>query len=154
MVPVFDKDLNVSVGNVVLGKLIRPNTKIKRNYDLLTHDIAVIEIDLDKLNQIQKKDYKAQIPSPYPEVKRDLSVFIPKNISWSDIEKTVLNTSNLVSKVEVWDIYEKNDKTSLTFSFVLRSYEKTFEDLEITSVYNKIIQELNKKGVELTTAVN
>ena len=74
--------------------------------------------------------------SKFPNIKKDLSIVVDKNIESLDIAKLIKKTggSNLTN-VEVFDVYEgkgiEEGKRSLAFSLTFGSQDKTLTDDEI-----------------------
>lgn len=79
----------------------------------------------------------------FPEVRRDLSMILEKNIKFEDIRKLALRTeTNHLIKVILFDVYEgekiEKGKKSYAVGFVLQDKNKTLTDNQI----DKIIQNL------------
>lgn len=87
--------------------------------------------------------------SKYPEVHRDISMIVNKNISYENVERLTkgLNISKLVN-IKLFDIFESEklgqDKKSLAISFTFSDKEKTLTDKEIDTMMNKIIVSYEK----------
>ncbi len=96
--------------------------------------------------------------SKYPEVQRDISMIVDKDILYERVENLTmgLNISKLV-KIKLFDIFESeklgHDKRSLAVSFTFSDKEKTLTDKEIDSMMNKIIVSYQKElGAEIRTS--
>ena len=96
--------------------------------------------------------------SKYPEVHRDISMILDKNISYENVERLTkeLNISKLVN-IKLFDIFESEklggDKRSLAISFTFADKEKTLTDKEIDTMMNKIIVSYEKDlGAEIRKA--
>jgi len=85
--------------------------------------------------------------SKYPEVSRDISFIIDKNINLNNYYEIVRDfAENLIEEVKLIDDYEDEkkfgqDKKSYTFRIVYRSPERTLKNEEI----NKIQEEIRNK---------
>jgi phenylalanyl-tRNA synthetase beta chain len=106
--------------------------------------ICIFDIDFDKIVDIAtlKRSYKEF--SPFPSVKEDYSFIFKKETQVADIIECIYNTEpNLISKVELIDIYEgkeiKENYKSLTFSVIFQSYSHTLSKEEIAELRKKII---------------
>ena len=117
------------------------------------------DINWDKLTTIAKK-IKIEFSeiSKYPEVHRDISMILDKNISYENVERLTkeLNISKLVD-IKLFDIFESEklgwDKRSLAISFTFADKEKTLTDKEIDTMMNKIIVSYEKDlGAEIRKA--
>ena len=96
--------------------------------------------------------------SKYPEVHRDISMILNKNISYENVERLTkdLNISKLVN-IKLFDIFESEklgrNKRSLAISFTFADKEKTLTDKEIDAMMNKIIVSYEKDlGAEIRKA--
>lgn len=101
------------------------------NWDLIMKAI--------RKNQITFKD----VPKT-PSVRRDLSLLIDRDITFSQLQSLALKSErNLLREVNVFDVYEgeklSGNKKSYALSFLLQDEEKTLTDKQIDSVMTKLI---------------
>ena len=117
------------------------------------------DINWEKLAAFSKK-IKIEFSgiSKYPEVHRDISMILGKNITYENVERLTkgLNITTLVD-IKLFDIFESeklgDDKRSLAISFTFSDKEKTLTDKEIDSMMNKIIVSYEKElGAEIRKA--
>ena len=117
------------------------------------------DIHWEKLTELAK-NLKIEFTdiSKYPEVQRDISMIVNKNILYENVESLTmdLNISKLVN-IKLFDIFESeklgNDKRSLAINFTFSDKEKTLTDKEIDSMMNKIIVSYQKElGAEIRTS--
>ncbi|MEO6136032.1 MAG: phenylalanine--tRNA ligase subunit beta, partial [Ginsengibacter sp.] len=86
----------------------------------------------------------------FPQVHRDLSMLLDRNIKFNDVEIVVksLHLKKLVD-VRLFDIFENeklgNNKKSIAISFTFSDKEKTLTDKEIDGMMSKIIESLESK---------
>jgi phenylalanyl-tRNA synthetase beta chain len=141
-------------------ELIDKNNKLLSIAGLLTKDITnrydikkdvfYAELNWDYILSLEKTlNYYREI-SKFPEVRRDLSLIINKEVTYAELESLVLEkTNNLIKKINVFDIYEHEslgkNKKSYSLSFTLQSDEKTLIDEEIDAVVNKLINLFESK---------
>ncbi|MBC8111193.1 MAG: phenylalanine--tRNA ligase subunit beta [Verrucomicrobia bacterium] len=91
----------------------------------------------------------AEIPK-FPEVRRDLSLVLDKNINFAAIESLALKTErNLLRYINVFDVYEGENlgagKKSYSVSFMLQDEEKTLTDAVIDKTMEKLMQGFEKE---------
>ncbi|HUZ59928.1 MAG TPA: phenylalanine--tRNA ligase subunit beta [Hanamia sp.] len=92
----------------------------------------------------QKQDISFEPILKFPQVQRDLSVVLDKNVSYQQVENLVksLQLSKL-RNIQLFDVFENEklgaDKKSLAFNFTFLDKEKTLTDKEIDTMMNKII---------------
>ena len=95
-----------------------------------------------------------EIPK-FPEVSRDLSLLIDKNIDFESVYNSCIKVDKkLIKDVSLFDVYEGNklpaNKKSYGVSLTISCSEKTLSDKEIDNIMNKIIKNLNSNfGAEL-----
>lgn len=122
---------------------------------------SVIEINLDKLYDLLKTpeqyvsfdeigDVKYKIPSAYPFVLRDISVWVPGSTGQQEkIQKMIAEKAgDLLVRDTLVDVYEKADeaKTSYSFRLVFQSEEKTLTDVEVNKVMEDVTVAMNKES--------
>ena len=117
-------------------------------------DIRILWSDDVRItNQLKDINNKYKEVSKYPEISRDISFIIDKNINLNNYYELVRDLDeNLIEEVKLIDSYESEekfgkDKKSYTFHIIYRSLEKTLTDEEVNKVHDKITektkQELN-----------
>lgn len=111
--------------------------------------VVVGELDLEPLKTAQKSVKYKPIPK-YPETTRDLSFIVPKDVSYDEIRKVVLEVrpEELID-FRLIDVYEgepiEAGKVSMTLSFTFVSYEKTLSDEEVDKIFWSIAKRLEEK---------
>lgn len=107
------------------------------------------------LKYLPKKALKFQELEKYPAVRRDLSLLLPKAVSFAEIEAVARKSEkNLLREVGLFDVYEgKNldaDKKSYALRFILRDSHKTLKDKQIEKSMANIQKALESElGAEL-----
>ncbi len=118
-------------------------------------DVFVFEINLDKLLAKKVGSMKYKEISKYPEIKKDLSMLVDKNITSNDIKMAIKKLGgSLLTNVEIFDVYTgkniEENKKSLAYSLTFAAKDKTLTDEEINPIMDKIISGLEKQiGAEL-----
>lgn len=116
--------------------------------------VAFVEINLNKILEEYKEKNNYETISIYPTVLRDLAFSVEQDIKHKDIVGLIYEQSNLITNVELFDVYlgekiEKNKK-SLAYHILFSSKERTLETAEIDKIFEKICQELKDNfGAEL-----
>lgn len=93
---------------------------------------------------------KYQDIAKYPEVRRDLSLLINKEITFEALYKTAFNTEkSLLKKVSLFDVYEGKNlpegKKSYALSFIIQDDSKTLTDTQIEKTMNKLQSSFEKE---------
>lgn len=142
------KTLKVIINDQILGALGEINPGVKAAYEIET-DLAFFDINFSKIIKLISGERKFKPLLKFPEVVKDLSIIINNNILWAEIEKEIFSISNLITKVELFDIYQSTrlgeDKKSLAFHITFYNPERTLISNEISLELQKIITALEKK---------
>jgi phenylalanyl-tRNA synthetase alpha chain len=119
-------------------------------------DIRILWSDNPKITgQFKDINSKYKEVSKYPEISRDISFVIDKNINLNNYYEIVRDfAENLIEEVKLIDSYEDEnkfgkDRKSYTFRIVYRSPERTLKNEEI----NKIQEEIRDKTKQDLNAI-
>lgn len=134
----------VMLQGVDVGYISRVHLGVEKKLDLSR--TYVCELDMSALPYERKE---AIAYSKFPESIRDLSLMVPKDMSFSKLKKYICSTApKEMIKLYPIDIYEDEsfgDRISLTIKLHFRSVEKTLEDEEIVSMIEDIIKSVQEK---------
>ena len=88
--------------------------------------------------------------SKFPEVRRDLSMVLEKNIKFEDIRRLAMKTEGRsLKRVTIFDVYEGNKieagKKSYALTFVLQDENKTLTDQQIDKIMDNIARKIEKE---------
>ena len=115
-------------------------------------DIRILWSDDPRItSQFKDINSKYKEVSKYPEISRDISFTIDKNINLNNYYELVRDLAeNLIEEVKLLDEYEDEkkfgkDKKSYTFHIVYRSLEKTLTDEEVNKIHDKITEKTKKE---------
>jgi phenylalanyl-tRNA synthetase beta chain len=139
---------NILQNGNIIGFISKLHISVQKEFDL--SDTFICELDFDKL------DFEvpnASEISKFPEVTKDLSFLVDKNLKFMDIRNCLSNIDDKIKKLYPLDIYESEDlgdKISLTIRFHIQSFESTLVEDDISSIMSKVIEKLNIDfGLEL-----
>jgi phenylalanyl-tRNA synthetase beta chain len=110
-------------------------------------DVLVFEFDADLISELSGENFVYKQISKYPKVRRDISFMLEKNkITTKEIYDLIkkLGGKNLET-VELFDIFQKENKTSLAYHLEFGASERTLENKEIDEIMGKIIRGLEKE---------
>jgi phenylalanyl-tRNA synthetase beta chain len=149
-----NKELNECLVSSVNGVTLGVSGSVKKS-ELETFSIKqpvfYFCIDWDKLISFtDDKDISFEPISKFPQVQRDLSILIDKNISYGEIENVVKSLHiKKLKNIQLFDVFENEklgqNKKSLAINFTFLDKEKTMTDDEIETMMNKIISNLENK---------
>ncbi len=116
--------------------------------------VYVMEINLDILLEIKTGKMKYKEISKFPSIKKDLAVIADKNLASEEIAKVIKKASgNLLKSTDVFDVYTgenvEKGKKSIAYSLEFEAQDRTLTDDEINDILNKIIQAIEKQGMEI-----
>lgn len=135
----------IKKGRDIIGTFGAVNPRILSNFDI-KQDVYVLELNLEKILVYLRKNLKAKEIGKFPEVTRDISMYVSKEIKYKDIENSIIKANKkLIEEVKLFDIYEnENDKErkSIAVRITFRDNNKTLEENEINTVMDKVIKNL------------
>ena len=122
----------------------------------IDQEVFYVEFKWDSIISMtnNKPIHVNEIPK-FPEVSRDLSLLLDKNVDFESIYNSCIKIDKkLIKDVSLFDVYEGSklpaDKKSYGVSLNISSNEKTLSDKEIDNLMNKIIKNLSSNfGAEL-----
>jgi len=87
--------------------------------------------------------------SNLPQVKRDFSIILKKNVPADSILKKILELNVPILKdVKIFDSFQSDkigkDKVSISFSLIYETSEKTLEDSEVSNATDLIISKIKE----------
>ena len=109
-------------------------------------DIALAELKWSVLSQANVKGLKFQSFSKLLTVEKDLCFAVPLKISALDVQREIKRSlSELCEKVEIFDIYNKEDQRFISFRIYLNPKDQSWTDEELQEFLNKAIQSIDQK---------
>jgi phenylalanyl-tRNA synthetase beta chain len=138
-----------------IGELGWISAATKKHFGI-KQDVFIADLDWDALTQSLKlvKNIYKEIPKTF-EVRRDYSLLLDKQITFSAIEQAAKSCDKKILKnVGLFDVYEGKNldegKKSYAVSFHFQDAEQTLKDEQVDAVMQKIRTELESKlGAEL-----
>lgn len=134
----------IFVNNESIGELFRVHPTVEDDYDL---DVTYLcELDFNKLPYALKT---AKSSSKYQASQRDLSIIMPKNMSYSKLKDVIDSnaTDELINFYPVDRYSDENlgENVSMSIRFTLQSMDKTLEEEDITTTMDSILNALNNE---------
>lgn len=115
-------------------------------------DAFIFELDGDALLAYEKPIPLYVPTSKYPEVKRDISMMVPKEATVDQITDVIVQADKSIVAVQLVDFFEKPEWTtqkSITMRFILHDERKTLTKAEVDVVYDRVIAALTNLGAEI-----
>ncbi len=138
-----------------IGTFWKIHPRVLQNYELEEREVLFFHFDVEYLFELfAKKTVLYHEPSKYPVISRELNFVMEVHESTGKVAWILEWIDPLVSEVRVEDIFIDEKKVgtwkkSVTFSFILRSFEGTITDEEALSIQNRLIEKMNEKGYSL-----
>jgi len=126
---------------------------VTQNFDI-TERIGFFKLDITKLESSVFTTVKAHEVSSFQENNFDINFVADKGVKGKDIQIAIEKTDiELIQKVELFDIYENEEKLSGQRSFSYKvhfgSLEKTLDDTVKNNLIKDIVSKVEKKGGKL-----
>jgi len=140
----------VKVTNDCLGWLGEIEERVLREMDLKS-EVAVFELDFEKLVKLATEERIYQPPSKYPAVVRDIALLVEPATKVVEVLNLIHAAGGpLIRDVDLFDIYEgegiPEGKKNLAFHIIFQSDDHTLTDKEINNLLEKIIKALEEEG--------
>jgi phenylalanyl-tRNA synthetase beta chain len=140
----FGFGVSYTANNKIVAQLGQVTPKLAAKFEIKQ---AVFYADIDW--EYLLKQYKSEIVfeeiSKFPEVRRDLSLVLDKNVNFQEIERLALQKErNILKSLHVFDVYEGEnigqDKKAYALSFILEDKKQTLTDKVIDKTMQKLMQ--------------
>lgn len=145
------RSAEVYLGKELLGIIGQIHPSMAKQYGI--QETVALEINLEVLLSNKASKVKFTEVSKYPSVTRDLALLVEDVCKVGDIVNCIkkngkLNKENIIQNVEVFDVYtgehvEKGYK-SIALTMTFQSYERTLKDEEINTIFNTVLEALQK----------
>jgi len=141
------RSARVLVGGAAAGWLGELNPRWQRKYELPLPAV-LFEIDATALEAIPVP--RAQVPSKFPPVVRDIAMLFDADIATQQILQAIeTDRSPIVQQVTVFDLYQGKSlppgRKSLAFRVVMQHTERTLTDAEADSARDALVGLLARK---------
>jgi phenylalanyl-tRNA synthetase beta chain len=139
----FEYALQLSAHGKIIGKLGKVKHSLAKDLGI-RQEIFYAELHTALLFRAANPKLVIQEVPKFPEVRRDLSLVLDKNVSFDMIRNMVLNTEKrLIREIIAFDVYEGEnipaDKKAYALGFTLLDETKTLTDEEIDKTMNRLM---------------
>jgi len=136
----------IEVGGVVVGTIGELHPDVASAFEL---DVgcAVMELNLEALLALPRREHRFREVSRQPSVRRDLAVVVDAEQAAGEVLEAIRKTGgkDLVS-VELFDRYAgkgiAEGRTSLAFRLLFQRFDRTLKDEEVTKTTDRIVKML------------
>lgn len=139
------QNANIIKNGKNIGIVYKLHPTVADDFDIAKETfIAQINLDL-----IKKETIVATNISKFQASRRDLSIIAPANLPYKEIKKVIKSLRiKEIKQFNLIDIYSDEklkDDESLTIRFVLQSETKTFQESDINTIMDKILEKLQEE---------
>jgi phenylalanyl-tRNA synthetase beta chain len=148
------KVAEVKVGDREVGMVGELNPVVAHDLELHV-PVALFDLDLEALLEESRTQQVFQVISPYPAVKRDISVLVPMRVLAGEVQEVIARAGGkLVDDVDLWDYYTGKEipagRKNLTFRVVFAHPHRTPSPREVAAAEEAIIRALEDElGAEV-----
>lgn len=146
---VFNEGIALAIGNDVLVEMGTVKKSILKYFDI-KQEVFYADFNWNLILKLISIRIKYQDIPKYPEVRRDLSLLLDKNISFDQLYAIARSSEkNLLKEIQLFDVYEGKNlpegKKSYALSFIIQDTTKTLTDEQIDKIMSKLQQHFEKE---------
>lgn len=147
--PLLDYGVRVVLGNNEVGKIGKVKSALLKDFGI-KQELFYAELDSSLLFNTASPKLAIQEVAKFPEVRRDLSLVLDKQVAFHEIQKLVLATEKrLIKNIIAFDVYEGENipqgKKAYALGFTLLDEQKTLTDDEIEKTMERLIRAFEQK---------
>jgi phenylalanyl-tRNA synthetase beta chain len=136
-------------GNEEIGMLGKLKPALLKDFGV-KQEIFYAELNTSLLFQAANPKLVIKEVAKFPEVRRDLSLVLDKQVNFNEISNVVLNTEKrLIKNIIAFDVYEGENipqgKKAYALGFTLLDETKTLTDDEIDKTMNRLMKAFEEK---------
>lgn len=141
--PVFEYGVKIFSGKNEIGTMGKVKSQFQKDFGI-RQEIFYADLDASLLFKSANPKFDVQDVPKFPEVRRDLSLVLDRQVAYKEIEELVRNTERkLIKDIIVFDVYEGDKipagKKAYALGFTLQDGAKTLTDEEIDKTMSKLI---------------
>jgi phenylalanyl-tRNA synthetase beta chain len=127
----------------IIGHFGKLNQSICEKFDVQL-PVFGFEFSVDKLKSVNAKRKLFKKFSKYPFIEKDVAFIVDVEVFAGDLEREIYKIGqSLITDVEIFDLYMGDrlggNKKSIAFRLRFQSSDRTLEDKEVNSLFEKII---------------
>lgn len=147
--PLFEYGMRVLSGNKEIGKLGKVKSALLKDFGI-KQEIFYADLNVTLLFKSANPKFVVQEVPRFPEVRRDLSLVLDKQVTFEEIRQLVWNTEKkLIKDIIAFDVYEGDKipegKKAYALGFTLLDETKTLKDEEIDKTMNRLMEAFEGK---------
>ena len=138
--------IRIMDGEEQLGTISKLTRKAAREF-AVKQDVFFLELDLEALLDMPRRDKSFSSLPRYPSVKRDIALLVPENVPAGALLEDILShkLENVVF-ADIFDVYSgksiEEGMKSVALTVTYRSADKTLDDETVDGFHSKIVDSL------------
>ena len=138
----------------VIGYLGQVHPLTCKAYEMEKAEVYIAVLDMPEIEKQASFQPRFEGIAKFPAVSRDLSMVVPKELKAQDIDDIIVQRGGkILESYSLFDVYEGEQIgegfKSMAYTVVFRDSEKTLTDDDINAVMKKILNGLERLGIEL-----
>jgi len=147
--PLFDYGMRLIKGAKEIGKIGKVKTALVKDFGI-RQEIFYADLNTALLFKSASPKFVVQEVAKFPEVRRDLSLVLDKQVTFEEIRELVKATEKrLITDIIAFDVYEgekiPQGKKAYALGFTLQDENKTLTDEEIEKVMVRLMNAFESK---------
>jgi len=147
--PLLEYGLKLSRGKEEIGKLGKVKPSLLKDFGI-KQELFYAELNTSLLFQAANPKLVIQEVAKFPEVRRDVSLVLDKQVSFREISNLVMSTEKkLIRNIIAFDVYEGDNipkgKKAYALGFTLLDETKTLTDDEIDKTMERLMKAFEEK---------
>ena len=147
--PLFDYGMKILKGTKEIGKLGKVKTALTKDFGI-KQEIFYADLNTALLFKGANPKFVVKEVPKFPEVRRDLSLVLSKQVTFSQIEELVRSTEKrLIKDIVAFDVYQGDKipegKKAYALGFTLLDENKTLTDEEIDKAMARLMSVFEEK---------
>ncbi|MFZ5972882.1 MAG: phenylalanine--tRNA ligase subunit beta [Bacteroidota bacterium] len=147
--PLLEYGMKISRGKEEIGTLGKVKTVFQKDFGI-KQEIFYADLNVALLFNAANPKFDVQEVPRFPEVRRDLSLVLDRQVTYAEMEELVRNTEKqLIREIIVFDVYEGDKipqgKKAYALGFTLQNDTKTLTDEEIDQTMNRLMTAFEQK---------
>ncbi len=144
---------SIKVNNQTVGCMGMLHPRYEALFEI-TQPVWLFELQLAQLEPVDSARLQYQSFSPYPFIRRDISLIIDKNISVANLLDTIENMQiEHCHKISILDVYNgkgiEEGKKSIMLEILFQAQERTLSNDEVGEKIEQIIKVLQDRGAHI-----
>ena len=134
----------------ILVEVFSVSNRSKKLFDIKQEVVSAIFYWQNCIEAASQTSARIKELPKFPQVERDLSMLVPKNLAFATIEEAIQKCKiKKLKNIRLFDVFENEkigaDKKSMALNFQFLDEEKTMTDNETDQMIQQIIQQLEKE---------